>query len=226
MSETRWPQTDVLEQLVSPRRQARIDGVLERRIVSVTVVFEDLFDPHNVAAGIRTCDAFGLADVHVITNQNEYGVRADVAASADQWMTIHAYTSTEACVAALKAAGFSIWVSDLQADHALAEVPPTDKIALVVGAEKDGITAEMRALADVRYILPMHGMVQSLNVSVALAVSLQTIMPQVRAALGGRGNMPVERQWELRKRWLEYGIRNPELVRRGYENAENAGEKR
>ena len=216
MSDDRWPEKDVLEQLVSPRRIARIDSVLAARVVSVTAVFEDLYDPHNVAAGMRTCDAFGLADVHVITDQHQYGLHGDVAASADRWLSVHRYGSAADCIARLKEQGFAIWVSDLSADRELSELPVEGNIALVVGGEKDGVTAAMQEAADARYILPMRGMVQSLNVSVALAVSLQTIMPTRRGQLGGQGDMPRARQWSLRQRWLEHGIRHAKKVRQAY----------
>lgn len=217
MTQQQWPEIDVLEQLVSPRRVAKIDAVLNQRIVSVTTVFEDLYDPHNVAAGMRTCDAFGLADVHVVTDQHQYGLHGDVAASADRWLSVHRYQNTQACIDTLRAAGFQIWVSDLDATHHLEALPVEGKIALVVGREKQGISETMRAAADQRYILPMHGMVQSYNVSVALAISLQTVMPVRRAALGGtKGDMPMQRQWQLRQRWLEHGIRQAKKVRAAY----------
>lgn len=216
MTEQKWPETDVLEQLVSERRQRKIDSVLHNRVVSITTVFEDLYDPHNVSAGLRTCDAYGLADAHVITDQHAYQLHGDVAASAEQWLNVHRYNSTSACVEKLRADGFQIWVSDLAATRTLAELPVDGEIALVVGSEKDGITQQMRDAADQLYVLPMHGMVQSFNVSVALAISLQTIVPARRTQLGGSGDMPPSRQWELRRKWLEFGIRHAKKVRAAY----------
>ncbi len=218
MSERRWPEVDVLEQLISNRRLERIDSVLDNRIVTVTAVFEDLYDPRNVAAGLRTCDAFGLADAHVITEQHAYRLDGDVSASSEQWLSIHRYGSTEDCIETLRSEGFAIWVSDLAATKTLDELDVEGKIALVVGAEKEGITEKMRQAADVRYILPMHGMVQSFNVSVALAISLQTIMSPRRAQLGGHGDMSIERQWKLRRQWLEHGIRHAKKVRAAYDD--------
>ena len=216
MSEGRWPHRDVLEELVSPRRVAKIDQVLGSRLVSVTAVFEDLYDPHNVAAGMRNCDAFGLHDVHVVTSEHQYRIDGDVAASSDRWLSVHRYPSTSDCIAALRTQGFEIWVSDLQATQTLDELPMPDKLALVVGREKQGISDEIRAAADRRYILPMHGMVQSFNVSVALAISLQTVVPKRRAQLGQDGDMPPDQQWRLRRRWLVHGIREPRKMRAAY----------
>jgi len=220
MSDSRWPQIDVLEQLTSPRRLERIDGVLDRRIVSVTAVFEDIFDPHNVSAGLRTCEGYGLADVHVITQQDDYKLGGDVAASSSRWLNVHRYRDTPSCIDRLRDDGFAIWVSDLEAEKPLAELPVAGKIALIIGHEHTGISETMRAAADQRYILPMQGMVQSFNLSVALAISLQTVVSVRREQLGGKGDMDLEQQWQMRRRWLEFPIRNAKLVRREYGETE------
>ena len=209
-----WPAVDPLEAYTTPERIARIDSVLRNRIVSVTTVFEDVFDPHNIAAGLRTSEGYGLHDLHVILNQHGIRSRSTVAKSADQWLDVHAHSSTVAGVKALKQQGFAIWVSDLQATETLTEMPLDPKIALVVGNAKMGISDEMRALADRRYILPMYGMVQSFNLSVALAISLEQLLPRRRAELHGRGDMPLERMWALRQRWLEFGQKHGDVLRR------------
>lgn len=209
-----WPARDPLEEYTTPERLARVDTVLRQRIVSVTTVFEDVFDPHNIAAGVRTCEGYGLHDLHVIHNQHGMRSRSTVAKSADQWVEIAQHGSTLAGVQALKQQGFAIWVSDLQATETLQELPLDPRIALVVGNAKTGISEEMRALADRRYILPMHGMVQSFNLSVALAISLEQLVPRRRAELHGWGDMPMARMWALRQHWLELGHRHVEVLRR------------
>lgn len=219
MTDSKWPEIDVLEQLTTPRRLRRIDRVLADRIGSVTAVFEDLYDPRNVSAGMRTCEAYGIADVHVVSDKNAYQLRGDVAASAERWLDVHRYGSTRTCIERLRGEGFAIWVSDLSATKTLSELAVDGKIALVVGHEHDGISDEIRAAADHRYILPMMGMVQSLNVSVALAVSLQAVMPARREQLGGGGDLDKDRQWTMRRRWLEHAIRNAKQVRQAYGEA-------
>lgn len=213
----RWPGVDVLEQLVHPRRIAKVDHILGQRIASVTAVFENIYDPHNVGACMRTCEGFGLQDVHVITAKHGYKTPTTITKSADQWLTSHRWETTESCVAALKDQGYALWVADLEAEETLADLPVEGKIALVVGNEAEGISAAIRDAADKRYILPMAGMVQSYNLSVALAVSLQQVVPVRRAQLGGGGDLPLDRQWQLRRRWLEHGMRNAKKVRAAYE---------
>lgn len=210
-----WPGRDPLEQYAEPERITRVDHVLRHRIASVTAVFEDVFDPHNVAACVRTCEGFGLQDLHTIVNKHGVRLSSTVAKSADQWVDLHNHQGTAAGIAALKAQGFSIWVSDLQATETLAELPLDDKIAIVVGNAKDGISQAMRDAADRRYILPMFGMVQSYNLSVALALSLQHVVPARRLQLAPHeGDLPLARMWALRQRWLEYGMRQADVMRR------------
>ncbi len=212
-----WPAIDPLEPYTTPERLARIDDVLRHRIVSIATVFEDVFDPHNIAAGLRTSEGYGLHDIHVIHNQFGMRSKSTVAKSADQWLDVHQHGSTLEGARALKEQGFSIWVSDLQATETLTSMPMDPKIAIVVGNAKTGISEEMRALADRRYILPMYGMVQSFNLSVALAISLEQLVPRRRADLHGWGDMPIARMWQLRKTWLEFGQRHAEALRHALE---------
>lgn len=214
-----WPQIDPLERVVQPRRVARVDHVLGARLSSVTVVFEDIFDPHNVGAGMRTADGYGLQDVHVVTEKHGFRGPGTVARSAEQWLTVHRHAAAEPAIAALRREGFAIWVSDLDAPDALDALPVNGKVALVIGNEAEGISAAMRAAADVRFVLPMHGMVQSFNLSVALAISLEHVARARRRALaaeGLSGDLPLDRQWALRQRWLEFGVRTPPKMRKAY----------
>jgi tRNA (guanosine-2'-O-)-methyltransferase len=217
LAEQPWPAVDVLETYVAPERLVRVDQVLRHRLGSVTAVFEDVFDPHNVAACVRTCEAYGLQDLHWVLNKHDLRLQSTVAKSSDQWIDLHRHASTQEGVAALKAQGYELWVSDLQATETLADIPLPPKVAIVVGNAKSGISEEMRAAADRRYILPMWGMVQSYNLSVALAITLESLVPRRRDQLrqsGLRGDLPMERMWRLRRRWLEYGMQNAEIVRR------------
>jgi tRNA (guanosine-2'-O-)-methyltransferase len=216
-SDRPWPIEDPLARWQAPERVERIDAVLRQRVVSLCAVFEDIFDPHNVAACLRTCEAYGVHDLHWIQNKHDMRLSSTVAKSADQWIDLYRYSSTEEGVAALKAAGFAIWVSDLSATRTLRQLPVDGKVAIVVGNAKDGISPAMRAAADERYLLPMHGMVQSFNLSVALAITLDTVVPKRREQLqaaGMAGDMDVRRMWNLRRRWLEYGQRNADVLRR------------
>lgn len=215
-AERRWPGVDVLEPLLSEARLARIDRVLEQRLASITAVFENIWDPHNVAACMRSCEGFGVQDSHIITELHGYRQPTGITMSAEQWLTRHRHKSTAGCIEQLRQGGFAIWVSDLSATMSIDELPVTGPIALVVGNEIEGVSDRMLAAADQRFILPMAGMVQSYNLSVALALCLHSVVPRRRAQLDGKGDLPLERQWQLRRRWLEYTVRDAPAVRRAY----------
>lgn len=220
-----WPEIDPLERVVQARRVARIDTVLADRLASVVVVCEDIFDPHNVGACLRTAEGYGLQDAHVITGKHGFRGPGSVARSAEQWLTVQRHASTERAVETLRAQGFALWVSDLDAETELQDLPVDGKIALVVGNEAEGISEAMRAAADVRYVLPMHGMVQSYNLSVALAISLEHVARRRRLQLRASdqtGDLPLARQWQLRTRWLESGVRQPAKMRAAYARGDAA----
>ncbi len=211
-----FPPVDPLERAILPRRVARVDAVLQSRLASVTVVCEDIFDPHNVGACLRTAEGHGLQDVHLVTEKHGFKGPGQVARSADQWLTLHRHLSPGAAISALHGAGFAIWVADLDGEAEIAQLPVEGPVALVVGNEAEGVSPAMREAADVRFVLPMHGMVQSYNLSVALGIALDHVVRARRsqlAARGEHGDLPSDRQLALRPRWLEYGVRQAAQVR-------------
>lgn len=167
------------------RRLRRFESVIERRQPTLTVVLEDVYDQHNANAVLRSCDAVGILDVHLVyVNQrppeNSYG--RTTSASASKWVNLHYHDSIEACFAHLKEAGFRILATALQEESR--EVYDEDlskPTALVFGNEKDGVSAAGRAAADGTVYIPMQGMVESLNISVSCAVTLYEAMRQRRA---------------------------------------------
>ena len=163
-----WPRTE--------RRQARIRSVLSRRQPDLTVVLENIHDPHNVSAILRSCDAVGVLRAHVIYTIEEPPAGAfarQTSASAAKWVGVQRHDSVESCYEALRADGFQVLVTSLGPEsRSLYEWNFTMPTALVLGNEMRGVSAEASALADGAIAIPMMGMVQSLNVSVACAVCL------------------------------------------------------
>lgn len=214
-----WPGRDVLEEIVDARRIARVDGVLRQRVVSVVPLFEHMDDPHNVGACLRTCEAYGLHDAWVV-QRAEVGKRASpTAMSAQRWLDVRHCEDVHEAIDRLRGDGFELWVSDLEATEGLPAMALPERVALAFGNEAAGISPTLRAAADRRYRLPMHGMVQSLNLSVACAVTLEQVVPRRRAALAERGypgDMPMARMARVRRRWLEHGVRNARAVRAAY----------
>lgn len=171
---TRYPRTN--------RRQARIRTVLSRRQPDLTVVLEDVHDPHNASAVLRSCDGVGVLDVH-LAYVHEVPPRTSFArttsASAAKWMRLHYHESIDACYEALRRDGFRIYATALGRESVdLYSVDLAEPSALVFGNEMRGVSDAAVTGADATVYIPMQGMVESLNISVACAVSLYEAMRQ------------------------------------------------
>jgi tRNA (guanosine-2'-O-)-methyltransferase len=162
-----------------------VDAVLRARQPTLTVVLEDVHDAHNASAVLRSCDAVGVLDVHLVYRHEEpprHAFHRTTSASAAKWVRTHFHESIADCYAVLREAGFGIHATALRDDTTdLYDLDLAAPVALVFGNEHRGVTAAAIDLADGTVGIPMHGMVESLNISVACAVSLFEAMRQRRA---------------------------------------------
>ncbi len=162
------------------KRANKIEKVVKARQPSLTVVFENIHDPHNVSAIFRTCDAVGIPKVSLLYNEEKFPkIGKKSSASAFKWVKKEKYKSVKECYDNLHEQGFKVYASSL-ADGAknLYKLDLTEKVAIVLGNEHKGVSEEAAELADGKFLIPMHGMVQSLNVSVAAAVILYEALRQ------------------------------------------------
>jgi tRNA (guanosine-2'-O-)-methyltransferase len=156
-------------------RREKLQQVLNKRQFNITVVMENVHDPHNISAVMRTCDAVGIQEIYIlntiIPEHKKFGAKSS--SSAAKWLTIHSYNDTAACIAALRKKYNKIYTTHL-ADNAtqLYNLDLTDSIALVFGNEHAGVSEEIRSMADGNFIIPQVGIIQSLNISVACAVTI------------------------------------------------------
>lgn len=197
---SKWPRTT--------RRQDRIEGVLQRRQPTLTVVLEDVHDPHNASAVLRTCDAVGILDVHLVYVDEEpprKSIGRSTSASASKWTRIHHHDSIASCYEELKRAGFTIAATALEPDSRdFYSLNLTEPTALVFGNEMRGVSAEAISLADCTVYIPMQGMVESLNISVSCAVTLYEAMRQrMRAGMYDAPQLDAEALASLRDTWLK-----------------------
>ncbi len=169
---------------ITERRRRRMVEVLERRQPDLTVVLENVHDPHNVSAVLRSCDAVGIATVHLVyTVEERPELSRGVSGSALRWLDIVDHESVAACYGALREQGFTILATHLDENRVeLFDLDLTAPTALVFGNEQRGVSEEAIEGADGTVIIPMMGMVQSLNISVACAVTLYEALRQRRAA--------------------------------------------
>ncbi len=168
---------------MTPARAAKVAHILGRRQSDVAVVLEEVHDPHNIAAILRSCDAFGVGAVHLLypsgRSPKKRVMRSKAAASAAKWLNIQVWHDQEALLAQLKKEGKRVYGSVLQ-EGAVdpLDAPLADPVAIVVGNEHRGITPELAAHVDGFLRIPMMGFVESFNVSVATALLLYEVYRQ------------------------------------------------
>jgi tRNA (guanosine-2'-O-)-methyltransferase len=170
---------------MTPERYERLTNVLNKRQPDLTVVLENVFDPHNISAVMRTCDAIGMQDIFVLNNKipphRKWGAKSS--SSAAKWLTIHQYTDANECFAELRKRYKKIYATHLSTDAVgLHELNLTEPVALIFGNEHSGVSEEIVAMADGNFIIPQVGIIKSLNISVACAVTLYEAYRQKKNA--------------------------------------------
>lgn len=188
---------------MTPERNERLLAVLSKRQSGITVVLENVFDPHNISAVMRTCDAVGVQEIYVLNNKipphKKWGSKSS--SSADKWLTIHQYDDADKCMSALRNKYATVLTTHLSSDainlHDINFIP---SIALVFGNEHEGVSEEIMAMADGNFIIPQVGIIKSLNISVACAVTLYEAFRQKNIA----GHYAEQRLTDLQYKELSY----------------------
>jgi tRNA (guanosine-2'-O-)-methyltransferase len=191
---------------MTPERDAKIKKVLSLRQGDLAVVMENVHDPHNISAVMRTCDAVGVQDIYVlnttIPRHKKFGKTSS--ASALGWLTIHQYDNTDECMQAVKKRYEKVFATHLGVQScSLYDLDLSQKVALVFGNEHAGVTEECLKYCDGNFIIPQVGMVQSLNISVACAITLyEAFRQRLKAGLyDGTPRLPAEEMEALGDKW-------------------------
>jgi tRNA (guanosine-2'-O-)-methyltransferase len=192
---------------MTPERKERITNVLNKRQDNITVVLENVFDPHNISAVMRTCDAIGMQEIYVLNTKipkhKKWGAKSS--SSAAKWLTIYQFTNAKNCFAVLRNKYNKILTTHLETNSiGLYEIDFTQKIALIFGNEHDGVSEEIRNLSDGNFIIPQVGIIKSLNISVACGVTLYEAFRQKNLAGDyEKRNLPEEQYQALYNQWSE-----------------------
>lgn len=182
------------------RRAGRVRAALAQRIGSVVAVIEAVHRRHNTSAILRSCEAFGVHEVHLISN--DFRPAKGAARGSERWVDLRVHARTEASLGELKARGFAIYVADLGVEaHTPDDVPLDRPIAVVFGGEVAGISAVARSLADGVITVPMRGLTESLNVASAATCALYRLAERRRAMLGGAGDLDPAREQAFYDAW-------------------------
>lgn len=190
---------------MTPERFDRLQAVLDKRQGNITVVLENVFDPHNISAVMRTADAVGLQDIYILNTKiprhKKWGAKSS--SSAAKWLSIHQFDHAEECFSSLRKRYSTILTTHLSSDAvSLHSIDMTQSIALVFGNEHSGVSDEIRALADGNFIIPQVGIIRSLNISVACAVTLYEAYRQKFNAGHYRNRSLGDEQYQaLRQEW-------------------------
>ena len=160
---------------MTQEREQKINRVLDFRQENLTVILENVFDPHNISAVMRTCDAVGIQDIYILNNKipPHKNWSAKSSSGAAKWLTVHQFTDAAECFAALRKNFSKIYTTHLSSNTvSLYELNLTEPVALVFGNEQSGVSEEIITMADGNFIIPQVGIIKSLNISVACAVTM------------------------------------------------------
>lgn len=214
--------TNYLSGFVSDRRKQRLTEVLAERTRHMAVVLEDVYQAHNASAVLRSCDCFGVQDVHFIENRNKFKISEDVSMGSTQWLSITKYNAEENntinCLQQLKNKGYRIVATTPHKnDCTIAELDVTKPFALVFGTEIDGISQEVFDVADEFVKIPMYGFTESFNISVSAALCMYELTTRIREQNISYHLSETEKQ-EIYVEWLKASISKSDLIVKEFYN--------
>ena len=198
----------------SENKQELIASRMLERTRHITVILEDIYQPQNASAVLRTADCFGVQDVHVVENTNEYEINPRVVHGAAKWLNIHKYNhvddNTTDCIQKLKKKGYSIVATSPHANSvSLYDLPLDKPVALMFGTEKLGLSSTALEQADELMYIPMYGFTESLNISVSAAICLQHLTHRLRQTEID-WQLPKDEQQQLTLEWVRNVLKDPE----------------
>ena len=205
-----------------PERRARIDEVVANRTRTLTLVMEAFADVQNVNAVMRTAEAFGIQELHVIEGpMKAFDRNKKISQNADKWLEVVRWKTTEECLAHLKSRGFLVYATHLgEGSRGLTELSFARPVALVFGNEHRGVSPAARAAADLCYAIPMRGFTQSFNVSVATAVSLFQAVERRTVERGRHGDLEPAEAEALRARFYTKSVKQRARIAKAERAAE------
>lgn len=206
----------VLEQLsamMSDARLQRFDQVLDQRLQSVRLVLDDLHDPHNIAAVLRSAEALGVQFVDILELGQRMRVGRKPARSSERWLSLRWHQRAAHGLGELAVQGYEIWGADVGPGSVdIAEIPNDRPVAIVMGSEKRGLGKMTKRYLDGRFRVPMFGFVESFNVSVATALALSQVCGRRRDFLQQPGDLSEANRQALRTQWILRSVREPKRV--------------
>ncbi len=205
-----------LMEFVSENKKQLFEKIIQYRTKHITVVLEDIFQPHNASAVLRTCDCFGIQDVHIIENKNEYEINPDVALGSSKWLNLYKYNTLEDntldTFKLLREQGYRIVATTPHKnDCTLDELNLDSKIALVFGTELNGLSDIAIDNADEFVKIPMYGFTESYNISVSAAIILHYLTEKLRNSTLNWELTDMEKT-EIKLNWVKNVVKRSDLL--------------
>ena len=206
-----------LSKIITPERFSLFNQIIKDRTRYMTVVLEDIFQPHNASAVLRSCDCFGIQDVHIIENENEYTLNPDVALGSSKWLNLHKYNEAEnntlSTINALKKKGYRIIATTPHKDDVNLEDFDISKgkFALMFGSEQPGLSDIAMENADEFLKIPMFGFTESFNISVSAAVVLHHLSLKLRQS-DIKFELSEDEKNTIILEWLKQSIKKSDLI--------------
>ena len=196
------------------------EEIASKRTRYLTVLLEEIFQEHNASAVLRSCDCFGIQELHVVESKNQYKVQRDIARGAGRWVDLFNYNEGPAplldAVTKLKAQGYQIAALTPDATLSIFDLPIDQPVARSFGTEWEGISYEIREIADYKVAIPMVGFTESFNVSVSVALTLQALRQRlIESDIDWK--LSDEDQTDIKLKWCQRYMRNGDVVRRELE---------
>ena len=198
---------EYLESFLTESRQELFKKVLSLRTNHITVATQDVYQLHNTSAVIRSCDVFGVQNVHVVEEVNLKKIDREIAMGAQKWVDINRYTSTEDCIDTLRNGGYRIIATSPHKGTMLQDFDISRPAALFFGRETEGLSEEVLEEADEFLQIPMVGFTESLNISVSAAIILQDVTARLRRS---EINWQLSEEEQIFKRldWAKKNLKN------------------
>ena len=213
--------TDYLSGFVTPERLQTMEQVLRNRTRYISVALEDIYQSHNASAVLRTCECFGIQDVHIIENRNKYTINPDVALGAAKWLNLIRYNNrklnSDTAVDSLRSEGYRIVATTLSRDAVPLEEFPLDrgKVAVFFGTELTGLTENVLDRADEYLKIPVFGFTESFNISVSAAIILHNLVHRLRQS-GIPWQLTPGEITHLKYLWLKNSIKRSDLLEKKF----------
>ncbi|MDT0647565.1 RNA methyltransferase [Zunongwangia sp. F260] len=201
---------------LTPRRRMLFAKVLSERTNYFTVATQDVSQLHNTSAVLRSCDVFGVQNIHVIEERNPRRIDKEIAMGAQKWVDVNRYNSTDSCIAQLRKKGYRIVATSPHEDaDLLQDFDISSPAALFFGTEKNGLSSEFIRSADATVKIPMYGFTESLNISVSAAVILQSVISRLKTS-SYSWQLTEEEKFDLHLAWAEKSLKNSDKLKEDF----------